>query len=85
MRCFALGKDALLAGNIDKAISYLSGVNGGSNFGRLRSTFALPLYAIRGEVNRAIEDFSGCVSNRHKLERGLDSESRRLWRGGERG
>jgi tetratricopeptide (TPR) repeat protein len=70
---YALGKEALQAGDEAHAIGNLGGVNRGSWLWPYAMQLQGTAYAIQGEGNRAIEDFEDCASHAGQVTDGLES------------
>jgi hypothetical protein len=60
---YALGKDALLAHQEERAIGYLNGIQKSSPLWPFALQLRASAYAIRGNSEKAVEDFQLCVDN----------------------
>ncbi|MDR3608273.1 MAG: hypothetical protein P4M08_12960 [Oligoflexia bacterium] len=74
---YALGKEALLAGDLGHAMNYLSGVRKSSWLWPYSLELLGTAYAIQGEGSRAIDAFGDCADNVGRLTDDVDSSTER--------
>jgi tetratricopeptide (TPR) repeat protein len=72
---YSLGKDALLAHQEERAISYLNGIQKSSPLWPFSLQLRGSAYAIHGNSEKAIDDFELCVKNSGRVTQGLRSGS----------
>ncbi len=77
---YALGKDALLAGQEDKAVGYLSGMSRDSSLWPYALQLRATAYSLLGKLPLALDDFGSCVDRAEDIPivRGRASEQEDL-------